>query len=60
MNCIANILVSKNFTFSGGGKQKWICGTGVNGTELETTKLKRLSKLKNLETDISRMWRLSK
>jgi len=39
MNYIANILVSENSTSSGGGKQKRICGTRINGTELNTTKL---------------------
>jgi len=39
MNYIPNTVVSKNSTFSVGGKQKRICGTRINGTELNTTEL---------------------
>jgi len=38
MNFIANNVVSKNSTSSGGGNQKQICGTEINWPELKTAK----------------------
>jgi len=39
MNYTANTVVPENSTSSGGGKQKRICRTRINGTELNTTEL---------------------